>query len=218
MANKELFIWGATGQAIVLEDFLSTEGYELIGLFDRNVNLSSPFPTIPLFCDPDSLYLFLDSKPKIYYIVAIGGAQGLERIRIHETLKAKNYFPISAIHPKAVLANHVDLGEGAQVLINATICARVRTGKSVIINSSASVDHECILGDGVHIGPGAKIAGCVNIGDNTFVGTGAVVLPKLSIGRGCIIGAGSVVLRNVPDFSVVVGNPGRVIRQNIAKS
>ncbi len=51
----------------------------------------------------------------------------------------------------------------------------------------------------------------VTIGEYTFIGTASVILPGSSIGRGCIIGAGSIVKGNFPDYSVIVGNPARVV-------
>ncbi len=51
----------------------------------------------------------------------------------------------------------------------------------------------------------------VKIGDYSFIGSGAIILPDTSIGRGCVVGAGSVVKGNIPDFSVVVGNPARIV-------
>ncbi len=49
------------------------------------------------------------------------------------------------------------------------------------------------------------------IGDNVFVGANAVVLAGSNIGDGCIIGAGAIVSKNIPPYSVVAGNPGKVI-------
>jgi len=60
----------------------------------------------------------------------------------------------------------------------------------------------------------------VKIGDYSFVGTRSIVMPGTNIGRGCLIGAGSVVRGSIPDFSVVIGNPGQIIgdsREYIAK-
>lgn len=51
----------------------------------------------------------------------------------------------------------------------------------------------------------------VNIGINSFIGAGAIILPGSSIGEHCIIGAGAVVKGNIPDFSIVIGNPCKVI-------
>jgi len=53
--------------------------------------------------------------------------------------------------------------------------------------------------------------GCVTIGDNVFIGAGVIILPNVKVGGNCIIGAGSVVSRSIPDNSVAVGSPARVI-------
>lgn len=55
------------------------------------------------------------------------------------------------------------------------------------------------------------IGGVIDIGNNVHIGWDAIILPNIKIGSNCIIGAGAVVTKNVPDNSVVVGTPGRVI-------
>jgi acetyltransferase-like isoleucine patch superfamily enzyme len=52
----------------------------------------------------------------------------------------------------------------------------------------------------------------ISIGDNSFIGAFAMLMPGTVIGRDCVIGAGSVVRGNIPDGSIVIGNPGQVIR------
>ncbi len=53
----------------------------------------------------------------------------------------------------------------------------------------------------------------VTIGDNCWIGGGATILPGVTIGNNVTIGAGSVVTRDIPDNTVAVGNPARVIRK-----
>lgn len=56
-----------------------------------------------------------------------------------------------------------------------------------------------------------QIIGEIKVGDNVFIGLGAMLLPGTTIGDNCIIGAGSVVKGLIPDNSVVVGNPAKVV-------
>ena len=53
----------------------------------------------------------------------------------------------------------------------------------------------------------------ITIGDDCWLGGGVIVLPGVTIGNRCIIGAGSVVTKDIPDDSVAVGNPCRIIRK-----
>jgi len=61
------------------------------------------------------------------------------------------------------------------------------------------------------------IRGSVEIGDYTFVGVGAQILPGVVVGRGCVIGAGTIVVKDIPDHSIVVGNPAKIIGSTIEK-
>ena len=49
--------------------------------------------------------------------------------------------------------------------------------------------------------------------EGTHIGAGATVIPEVTIGKWCIIGAGAVITQNLPDYSMVVGVPGKVIRK-----
>ncbi len=60
---------------------------------------------------------------------------------------------------------------------------------------------------------GKSKIGMIEIGDNCFIGYGSIILPGVKIGKDCIIGAGSVVGKDIPDNSVVVGNPCQIIKK-----
>lgn len=55
--------------------------------------------------------------------------------------------------------------------------------------------------------------GCIRIGDNCFIGWGSIILPNVKIGNNCIVGAGTVLAKSIPENSVVVGNPARIIKK-----
>jgi sugar O-acyltransferase (sialic acid O-acetyltransferase NeuD family) len=118
------------------------------------------------------------------------------------------------VHPRAVLAAELDFGEGTVIMANAVINSNALIGKHCIINSGAIVEHDCILSDYVHISPNAALAGGVVIGIGTHVGIGASIIQGVTIGKHCTVGAGSVIVSNIPDYAVVVGSPGKIIKFN----
>lgn len=61
-----------------------------------------------------------------------------------------------------------------------------------------------------------KSSSFIEIGNDVWIGHGATILEGVKVGSGCIIGAGSIVTKNVPDYSIVVGNPARVIKSRFS--
>ena len=91
----------------------------------------------------------------------------------------------------------------------------VGEGSNIQDNASVHGDfgHDVVIGKNVTVGHNAVVHGC-EVGDGTLIGMGAIVLNGAKIGRECVIGAGAVVKENeiVPDRSLVVGVPAKVIR------
>jgi sugar O-acyltransferase (sialic acid O-acetyltransferase NeuD family) len=217
MGGKIIVLWGATGQAKVLHEFLPHVGYELVAIFDNDNSLVSPISGVPLHHGEGEFLQWCRAnvgRREIWGLVAIGGARGRTRITLQRFLEKHGVVLASVAHPSAFVAKDVLLGKGSQILAHASICAGASLGEGCIVNTAASVDHECILGDGVHVGPGATLAGCVFVGDDVLLGTGAVVLPRIRIGDGTIVGAGAVVTRDIPSGKVVYGNPAVIVRDN----
>ena len=116
----------------------------------------------------------------------------------------------------AVVAADVTLGKGVNVWYNAVIRGddgAVSIGEDTNIQDNAVVHEIAVIGRGCTIGHGAIVHGCT-IGDNTLIGMGAIILTGARIGRDCLVGAGALVTgkMNVPDGSLVLGNPAKVIR------
>lgn len=89
---------------------------------------------------------------------------------------------------------------------------KVQIGRSCIINTASSIDHECVLEDYVHVSPGVHVAGTVTIGKSTWIGIGATVINNLSICANCMIGAGSTVIKDIKEEGTYVGSPIRKVR------
>jgi len=92
-------------------------------------------------------------------------------------------------------------------------------GMGVVIGETAEIGNNVTIYQDVTLGGTGKDVGKRHptIGDNVVIGAGAKVLGPFKVGAGAKIGASAVVLKEVPPFSTVVGNPGRVVRQNNQK-
>jgi len=141
--------------------------------------------------------------------IAIG--QNGTRKKIAEQYAAASY-PL-LIHPQTAISTRTIFFEGTVVMAGVSVNAGVKIGKHCIINTNASIDHDCVLEDFVHISPNAALAGDVKVGEGSHVGIGTCVIQGITIGKWCTIGAGTVVIRDVPDGATVVGNPGRIIKK-----
>jgi sugar O-acyltransferase (sialic acid O-acetyltransferase NeuD family) len=212
---KDVVFWGATGQAKVLFEAISGIGINLVALID-NRPIPSPIAGLPVFSDTNGFHKWMlqqDRKLNIHYAIAVGGGKGKDRIGLMRSLDEMGLKPLTIVHPTAFVAKDAILAPGCQILAQSAVCAQAQIGRSVIINTSSSVDHDTIVGDGSHIAPGAHIAGEVIVEDGVFVGIGAVVLPRIRIGKYATVGAGAVVTKDVPSGVTVVGNPAKIVRE-----
>lgn len=211
--SPELVIWGGTGNFKVLCELFG-DTYRVIGYFDNNPAVSEAYKGIPSLGGQGKLGAWLSSRTgeKPHFIVSSGHTHGKARLPIHDDLRSKGLRPVTALHRTAFVANGAEVGEGSMVFAMAAVCADVRIGRCCIINTRASVDHESVLEDGVSVAPGAIITGLVHVERYVDIYAGAIILPRLRIGEGAVIGAGAVVREHVAPYTMVAGNPARVIR------
>lgn len=71
------------------------------------------------------------------------------------------------------------------------------------------MDHDCVVGDYVHIAVGSHLCGTVTVGNGTWIGAGATVSNNVSSCSGCMIGAGSVIVNDIMESGTYVGVPDR---------
>ncbi|MBK5934128.1 carbonic anhydrase/acetyltransferase-like protein (isoleucine patch superfamily) [Rhodovulum imhoffii] len=123
--------------------------------------------------------------------------------------------------PDANLIGQVVLESGASVWFGCTLRG---DNEPIVVGAGTNVQEGSVchtdmgfpltIGAGCTIGHKAMLHGC-SIGDNTLIGMAAVVLNGAKIGANCLIGAGALVTegKEIPDGSLVMGAPGKVVRQ-----
>lgn len=199
---KRLVIIGASGHGKVVADIARKNGYTDIVFLDDEEKLSQ--------CGGYSVVgrtrEFHEYKCDI--VVAIGSARIREKF---QTQIKPEQLPV-LIHPKAYVAENVEIGKGTVVMAGAVINPGARVGQGCIINTGSSVDHDCAISNYVHISVGAHVAGTVSIGDRTWIGAGATVNNNVNICEDCMVGAGAVVIRNIEKTGTYVGVPAKRVK------
>lgn len=213
---KNYVIWGSAGHARVLADLIALQKGKVVALIDNDPDALSILDAVPLLAGEAGLRSWITGNNPLDYhaLVAIGGGRGRDRLQLHNLLHSLGFAAEALVHPSALLSPSAQLGQGSQLLAFSLLAAGSTFGNAGIINHKSSVDHDCLIGDGVHLAPGVTVCGCVRIGDNVFVGAGSTILPRVSIGSNTVIGAGSLVTTDIPAGVVAYGRPAKIIRSN----
>ncbi|WP_312422669.1 acetyltransferase [Epilithonimonas sp.] len=197
--SKDLYILGAGGHSKVIIEIAEELGYKIISILDDNPTVENIFQ-----------YKVVHSSNNINIsenvFLAVGN--NINRKKIASKFTAPK---LNLIHPSAVVSKRTIFGYGNAVMAGVVINSSVKIGNHCIINTSASIDHDCEIDDFVHISPNVSLAGNVRVMEGAHVGIGATVKQDITIGKWSVVGAGAVVVNNVPDNAVVVGNPARML-------
>lgn len=203
--NKKIVIIGAGGHGKVVANIAKLNRYEEILFLDDgdNKKINGLYPVVGTTSETAN-YRDYD------FIVAIGNNQ--VRNKITTSLIYNSYKVVTLIHPTAVIDETATIGIGSVVMANAVINAYAKLGKGCIVNTAATIDHDDVLEDYVHICPGAHIAGTTTIGYESWVGIGSSVINNITIVPKCMIGAGTVVVKSLLETGTYVGVPARRIK------
>jgi len=204
---KEVYVIGAGGHAKVIIDTLKNLKWSVVGVVDDHpAKLGTTFEGIRVVGDIPWFHE-LAQHQTLHAILAIG--DNWVRRRVALGLPSVNF--VSFVHPRAYVSSTALLGVGTVVMAGAVVQPQVSIGHHVIVNTSASIDHDCVLQDYVHVAPGSHLAGTVLLEQGVFVGIGSSVIPGKCIGAWATVGAGATVIDDIPPDVTVVGTPARAL-------
>lgn len=209
-----MLIVGAKGYAKELLQHFHNEGkINKIYFFDNVSNdlpdlLYNKFPIIRNFDEAKNLFSKIDNN----FVLGIGNPKA--RYTLSKNMIELGGILNTVIVSSVEIGNYgVEIGFGVNIMSGTIITNDIKIYDGTLINLNCTIGHDSIIGQFCELSPGVHISGHVQIGDFTSIGTGAVIIPKIKIGKNCIIGAGSVVNRDIPDNSVAVGVPAKVIKE-----
>ncbi|EKD70817.1 MAG: sugar O-acyltransferase, sialic acid O-acetyltransferase NeuD family [uncultured bacterium] len=209
MKNKiSILIVGAGAHGRVVLDTLRYQPVNVKGFIDDNIKKGTYIDGVPVLGKCGDLGSFF--KIDLQVVVAIGN--NFIRSKIFSDLYQLGFTPYSVIHPSAIISPSVKLGKGVIIFAGVVINTGTMLGDNVNVNTSASIDHDCLIEEHVHIYPGTNLAGNVRVKQFSYLGTGSAVNPNITIGRNVLIGTGAAVVKDIPDNVTAVGVPARILK------
>ena len=195
--EKKIAIIGAGGHGKVVGEIAALSEFEKIDFFDDKFNQIKKYP-FSIVGNLDDLNNCLKNYDAFF--VAIGDNN--KRYEKIEWLKKRNLNIINLIHPKSTISKLSNFGTGTCIMANAVINPGSLIKNGVIINTSASIDHDCFVDDFSHISPNCSISGNVILGKFSHLGTGTSVNPGIRIGNSVRTAIGSRVFSNILDNTI----------------
>lgn len=206
--DKPIHVIGAGGHGKVIVRALLDLGYRIAGIFDDNVKLrGASLLAVPILGPIEQV----GNAERLPTVIAIG-----DNVLRHRIAQQFALDWLTVVAPRTIVDSTARLGRGSMILHGAVVGVDAYVGEHVIVNTLASVAHDCHLDSFVHVAPGVHLAGHVTISTGAFLGVGAVAIPGVSVGPWSTVGAGAVITRDLPGGIVAMGSPARVVKDAAA--
>jgi sugar O-acyltransferase (sialic acid O-acetyltransferase NeuD family) len=205
--SRQLIIIGAGGHAVSVANVATSAGFTIHSFVDSN-KAGQKLLGIDIignledFSNPDS----------VSFALAIGDNAIRQRV-LNEIISEYGELNFPAlIHSSAVISDHSSIANGVVVMPKAIVGPNSTVERFCLINTQASIDHDCYMREFASLAPGAITGGTVTIGNRTAISIAVSVKHGIKIGNDVVVGANSYVNKDLPDNTVAYGTPARVIR------
>jgi len=213
----KLVILGGSGIGMIAASIANDLGYYRIMGFLNDVEkagtLIGNYNKIPVIGTTSDVQSMLDDD--VYFFVGYVGMKREEEVfnKILNLNIPRNKFA-TLIHPRAIIPKgFCEIGNGVLIAPNAQLSPDTNIDDNCIILGNTIIGHNSKLKRFAHVAASGHVGANVVLGKGVHIGSNATLREKISIGDFSIVGSGSVVLNDVPENTIVVGNPARILKK-----
>ena len=214
MNKQKVIIVGSSGHSKVIIDIFEKENkYQIVGLLDAFRKIGEETLGYKVIGKEDNLPDLLSKNPNCKIFIAIGDNWIRKKVMDKIVEIVPNIDFATTIHPSAQIGKNVQIGNGTAIMAGAIINSATTIGDFTIINTKASIDHDCIMLNFSSLAPNVTTGGSVSIGEFSAISIGATIKHGISIGKHSVIGAGALLMKNCGDNLIMYGIPAKEIRK-----
>jgi len=198
-----IILGGKGGAKMCIEALKYNNEYKIIGILDDNLEINTKVYDINVL-GGFALANTLIKMKVLNFVLAFGVLENRNvRFRLYKQLKEDGALFPNVIHPKSIVEDSVNMGEGNVILAGSNVGSDVILGNLNYINNSAVISHDCILNNNVHIAPGAVLGSSIKIGDSSLIGMNCTLFYGIKIGANSVINNGLIINNDVSDNTVI---------------
>lgn len=201
-----MIIAGAGGHGLEVRAALISAGMDQseIFFFDQNPLLKNTHSySDQLLLDSSELQSKLAIESK--FVLGVGKPEARSRLFFHLKKLGGTHVGVRG----AFAVNQTEASGEFDLMSYGFVGPDTKIGCGVLVNTRASIHHECKVGDFCEIGPGAILLGACVLGEKCIIGAGAIILPGVQLGDEIVVGAGAVVTKNISTKGIYRGIPAR---------
>lgn len=217
---KKIIIIGGKGTAIVIaeqiQDAIDRFNYQgkILGFAFDDITENREINGWPILCGTNEVYAKYGFDSNIYFIFALYRSDLIkERTILRESYGIPSNRFLTFVHPSALITKSVKLGNGCIILANCILNSNAVLGDFCYLMSGVLIGHDTILGNNNFIAAHSCIGSGLEIGNLNFIGLSSNIRNFTKVGNNNIIGMGSNVINNIENNSVVIGNPGKILKK-----
>jgi sugar O-acyltransferase (sialic acid O-acetyltransferase NeuD family) len=211
---KPLLVIGSSGHAGSVLDCVEMQGeYRVLGLLDSFESTGTKKHGYEICGAPEEAANLAARFACPTFFIAVGDNWSRYQLsrRLRTELPEVEFAKI--VHPSAIVSRSAHIECGTVLMAGTIIGNNVSIGEGCIVNVAAAIGHDCCIDEYASLSGGVRLSGSSRLGARSTAGVSATVLEKITVGRDAVIAAGAVVFKDVPEETVVFGNPARIVRQ-----